>query len=219
MFDKVFELASKVPVWLSSRPNRLRLRGSRVEVMAFILCEYPELSILLGQSKYHKMWMPPQEGVKLAESFEEALYRCLGVECGLDLPESPKALARALHVRSIRYVGTLDLQEERHGERLVADDALGTALESIVLKRKAYWMATILVAARQDIAPRADGKELLDLKWFTLEEAHDVIQKTNHPEKGELLAKCLTACKRDLQAATRKLPISRATKCFWWGLR
>lgn len=204
MLDKFFELGSKVVFWLSSRPNRLRLRGTRVEVIAFIVCQHPELSILLGQSHYHKMWMPPQEGVRLGESFEGALYRCLEVECGLDLPETPKALARALHVRSIRRMGTLDLPQERHGERLVADDAVGTPLESVVLRRKAYWMATILVGTQHDIAHRANGKELIDLKWFTFQEAYDVIQRTNHPEKAELLVKCLNACKQDLRGAMRK---------------
>jgi ADP-ribose pyrophosphatase YjhB (NUDIX family) len=204
MFDELFELGSKVGLWLSSRANRLRLRGTRVEVMAFIVCECPERSILLGQSKYDKMWMPPQEGVRLAESFEEALYRCLEVECGLDLPETAKGVARALHVRSIRHMGVLDLPQDRHGERLVAHDALGTALESIVLKRKGYWMATVLVVAREDIAPRADGKELLDLKWFTFEEARDVILETNRPEKAEFLAKCLNVCEGDLKAGPHK---------------
>ena len=199
MFEKILEFGSKLASLLSSRPKRLRLRGARIEIMAFIVCENPELSILLGQSKYHKMWMPPQEGVKLSESFKDALYRCLEIECGLDLPETQKALDRMFHVRSIRYFGTLDLPQGRHGERLVADDALGTALESIVLKRKAYWMATILITTRRDIAPRANGKELLDLKWFTFEEARDMIKAKNRPEKANLLVKCLDACERDLR--------------------
>ena len=69
-------------VYLGSPVNRARLRGARIEVIASIWCRQPELQILLGQSSYHEMWMPPQEGVKLKETFEEALRRCLEVECG-----------------------------------------------------------------------------------------------------------------------------------------
>jgi hypothetical protein len=98
-------------------------------VIACLLCRKPEASILLGQSPYHDMWTPPQE------SFPQALRRCLEVECGLQLPEKEEDFARRFYLRSIRYVGTLELPKDRHGERPVADNALGTPLEHIVLRR------------------------------------------------------------------------------------
>ena len=88
MLDGLIDPGRRLLFWVSSKPNRLRVRGARIEVMAFLVTRNPEPSILLAQSVYHGMWMPPQEGVNLKESFAEALHRCLEVECGLDLPGS-----------------------------------------------------------------------------------------------------------------------------------
>jgi NADH pyrophosphatase NudC (nudix superfamily) len=71
-------------------------------------------------------------------------------------------------------------------------------LESVVLKKKAYWMATVLVRSRDSIAPEADGRELLDLQWFSFADALQAFDETNHPEKAALLSKALHACERDL---------------------
>src|SRR6059036_2640269 len=101
--------------WLSSRANRARIRGARVEVIACVLCRNPEPAILLGQSPYHGMWMPPQEGVNLRETFQQALHRCLKVECGIDMPISDKQNSRKFHLRSIRYIGQVPLPKGRHG--------------------------------------------------------------------------------------------------------
>lgn len=177
--------------------------------MAFLVTRNPEPSILLAQSVYHDMWMPPQEGVNLAESFPEALHRCLEVECGLDLPPDPKQLARHMYVRSYRFVGVVPLPAERQGERPVADDAPGTALEAVKLKCKAYWMATVLLRSQVDIVPRADGKEIVDLRWFSFEEAERQIRATNHPEKAELLLRALKLCRHDLLGGSS--PHKRAT--------
>ena len=142
--------------------------------------------------------MPPQEGVNLSENHEQALIRCLTVECRLDLPEDPKSFSRLMHVRSYRYMGSVDLPADRRGERPVADDAIGTAFESVKLKRKAYWMAIILLKAKDDISPQPDGKELIDLRWFTFSEAKKLITETNHPEKANLLLESLDFCLRDI---------------------
>ncbi len=166
--------------------------------MAFVIARNPELSIMLGQSAYHDIWMPPQEGVQLSETFESALHRCLEDECGLDIRSDPKILSRLIYVRSYRYMGIINLPLDRHGERLVADDAVGTLLESVKLKRKAYWMATILLSSQSNINPKPDGNELIKLKWFTFAEAEKVIQETNHEEKAVLLMKSLDACRRDV---------------------
>jgi ADP-ribose pyrophosphatase YjhB (NUDIX family) len=171
--------------------------------MAFVLCRNPEATILLGQSPYQNMWMPPQEGVNLHETFQQALLRCLEVECGLDLPTGDKDLARKFHLRSIRYMGEVPLPEERVGERPVADDALDTWLEPITLRRKAYWMATMLLANQSDISPRPDGKEVIDLKWFPLTDARRIIAETNHANKASLLLRSLDACEKDLRGAAR----------------
>lgn len=198
MFDALLDPGRRLLYWFSSKPNRLRVRGARIEVMAFLVTRSPEPSILLAQSVYHSMWMPPQEGVNLAESFTEALHRCLEVECGVELPSDSKQLARYMHVRSYRFVGIVPLPTERQGERPVADNAPGTALEPIKLKRKAYWMATILLRSKTDIAPSPDGKEIVDLRWFSFEEATEKIRSTNHLKKAELLLRALSLCLQDL---------------------
>ena len=191
--------------WLSSKQNRARIRGARVEVIACIVCRNPSPSILLGQSPYHMMWMPPQEGVTIKETLQQALRRCLQVECGIPVPVNPSHQSKKLHFRSLKFLGEVALPAERRGERPIADDAHGTWLESITLKRKAYWMATILVANRDDVAPKPDGRELLAFRWYSLPEARQVIRETNHAEKAKLLLRLLDACDRDLRGATRNV--------------
>lgn len=198
MLDKLLDPGRRLLFWFSSKPNRLRVSGARIEVMVFLVTRDPKPSILLAKSVYHDMWMPPQEGVKLNESFTEAMHRCLEVECGVDLPPDPKQLARHMHVRSCRFVGVLPLAPERHGERPVADNAPGTALEAVALRRKAYWMATVILRSRDDIAPVADGKEIIELDWFFLEDARRVVRQTNHPEKAGLLMQAIRMCSQDL---------------------
>ncbi len=184
-----------------SQVDALRRSGARIEVVALIVCRTPEPSVLLGQSPYHDMWMPPQEGVRIGEEFDDALFRCLEIECGLDLPKNRKEFDRAMHLRSIRYVDTLELQPERHGERPVAPDAAGTPLESITLTKKAYWAATIILANQNDIDPEADGREILDFKWYSFDEAEKIIQHTNHRKKAQLLINTLSSCRKDLHGA------------------
>jgi len=59
-------------------------------------------------------------------------------------------------------------------------------------------MATVLLRDQTDIKPVPDGKELVDLRWFTFADAEEAFRKTNHPEKSELLLKSMGDCRRDL---------------------
>lgn len=204
MFDKIFEFGKSITCWVSSQPNRYRMRGARIEVIALVLSRTPEPCVLLGQSPYHEMWMPPQEGVLFKESFMSALTRCLSSECGLHMSEENQTIKPPFYLRSIRFVGLLPLPYERRGERPVADDIAGTPLEKVTLKSKAYWLATILINNSNSITPKADGIELINIKWFTLKEANRLINETNHPKKAALLTKCLNGCQRDLFGAKVK---------------
>lgn len=201
MISKLLEIGKSVGLWLSNKPNRLRMRGSRIEIIALILTRLPNPSVLLGQSPYHKMWMPPQEGVNQNESFISALRRCLRDECGLPITEGEETLGPAFYLRSIRFTRVIPLPPGRQGERLVADNVAGTPLESVILRSKAYWLATILVKHREAIVPKADGSELLAIKWFDLEEAEREIKETNHSDKADLLLKCFQDCRKDLFGA------------------
>jgi len=138
----------------------------------------------------------------LSEGFEDAIYRCLRIECGLDLPEDPIDFERLFYLRSTKFLGELDLPAKRWKERNVADDVAGTPLESVQLKRKAYWKSTLILGNQNDIEPKAYGKELIDFRWFTFEEASRVIRETNHPNKAELLVRGLEDAQRDLRGAS-----------------
>ena len=206
--DAFVEMFQKLGMWFGSRPNRLRLKGARIEVIALIIAKKPEPSILLGQSHYH-VWMPPQEGVRIRETMADALHRCLREECGVDVPEDEAARRRMFYTRSFRYIDMLDLAEDRVETRPVADDAVGTPLENVPLRRKAYWLATILVRDRGDLAVKPDGTEMEKLQWFTPNAARNIVEKMNHPPKAQLLAKCIDLAMRDFKGSTNA-PAKRA---------
>jgi hypothetical protein len=201
--NALVDLGHKIGLWFGSQANRLRLKGARVEVIAMLISRNPTPAILLGQSPYYDMWMPPQEGVLLHETFPDALHRCLRDECGVAVPDDETNRRRMFYTRSFRYVGTLDLPTERFGERPVADDAIGTPLEKVKLKRKAYWLATVLVRTPSDLQVQADGIELLKLEWFAPSDARRLIEETNHPPKAALLLSCIDAALKDVQGATK----------------
>ena len=107
-------------LWLTSRTNRQRLGGARVEAVVVLMRKTPQTSVLLVRSVYDKCWMFPQEGVLLKEQLLAAADRGLGEECGLNIIDSNGKLKPKLHVRDVRYVGSLELPKERWGERAVA---------------------------------------------------------------------------------------------------
>ena len=187
MIERLFAPFLKVVVWLSSPMNRARVRGARVEVIAYLFSYKPEPMILLGKSRIGEAWMPPQEGVHMRESLQEAWLRCLRAECGMELPDDEAQRERQIHLRTIFKLGTLDLPQERWGERLVADDCAGTVLESVQLRRKAYWAALSLVTSSSAISVQFEGNELVELVWLPLDEARARIEENNRPQKAELI--------------------------------
>lgn len=181
-----------------SKPSLLRLKGYRTEVIVFLLRKYKgEFQVLLGMSTYDN-WMPPQEGVNLNESFEDAAYRCLSTECSIDMEKLVKR--NSIYIRSIRYLDTLELIDGRKGERPVVDSANNNLYGFIKLKGKAYWIASTILAEGDnnaaDVAP--NGLELTEIKWFNCDEALIAIQKTNRKEKASMLAKGLSMIIEDL---------------------
>ena len=66
-------------------------------------------------------------------------------------------------------------------------------------------MATLILANQADINPQPDGKELISLKWFSLTEARNAVNQTNHQEKAILLLKSLDACEKDLIGTTLEI--------------
>lgn len=202
MIKNLVGKAQTALTWLSSPANRLRLRGARIEVIAFVIARQPVSSVLLVESAWDGAWMPPQEGVRLKESFEEAFYRCVQDECGIKVPTDPSERARLFYVRSIQYLNVLDLPRERWGERLVADDAVDTPLSHITLRKKAYWAAIAITTNTSDFLPKPDGREILNVQWLDFERAREIILATNREEKATLLLKGTELCQRHLKGTS-----------------
>jgi hypothetical protein len=144
------------------------LAGSRVEVVLFLIDR--RARFLLGRTRYGN-WIPPQEGVLLKETFESALERLLGEECGIDWTAAGSAQPR-LFLRELTYLGHQDLGVRR-GERPIADDAVGTLYAHLVLRRKVYWGAILQDTGVSALSLRPDGEEILELDWF---EGHRLAQ-------------------------------------------
>ena len=189
-------------MWLTSKANRLRIQGARVELIAFIVTRSPTPAVLLVESVYGKTWMPPQEGVYLSESFTDAFYRCVHDECGIKLPSEVNERRKLFHMRHIEYLDVLELPRDRWGERHVADDAVDTPLSNIKLKKKAYWAAIAIVRETSDITPIADGREVDNVSWFALDKARELIQTTNRAEKAALILKGLDLCQKHLRVSS-----------------
>lgn len=203
MIQYLLEKGQMALLWFSNPANRSRLKGARVEVVAFLIAREPNSSVVLAESAYDSAWMPPQEGVRLKESFEEAFYRCVQDECCINVPPDPRERGRLFYFRHIEYLGILDLPRERWGERLVADDAADTPLSQIQLRKKAYWAAIAILKATSDMIPKPDGKEIVNVGWFEFHRAREVIQKTNRAEKSRIILKGLDICQKHLRGVSR----------------
>ncbi|OLE54512.1 MAG: hypothetical protein AUG51_07960 [Acidobacteria bacterium 13_1_20CM_3_53_8] len=201
MINYIFDKGHIILMWLTSKANRLRIRGARIEVIAFVLARSPVPSVLLVESAYAKTWMPPQEGVYLSEAFQEAFYRCIHDECGVNIPSDLSERRKLFYLRHVEYLDMLKLPRERWGERLVADDAADTPLSSIKLRRKAYWAAVAMVKDTSDIVLKPDGREIVNIGWFTFDKACELIQSTNRNEKAAILLKGLQLCRKHLKGA------------------
>ena len=59
-------------------------------------------------------------------------------------------------------------------------------------------MATVLIGSQADISPVADGRELLELRWFTFPDAKEIIRTSNDKEKADLLISSLEVCLADI---------------------
>jgi hypothetical protein len=72
MFGEIFGVVQRTVHWLSSRSNRLRICGARIEVIAAVVTRKPTPSILLARVGVGggSIWILPQEGVGLQETFE-----------------------------------------------------------------------------------------------------------------------------------------------------
>jgi hypothetical protein len=177
-------------LWLSSRPNRKRLGGARVEIIGMVMCAQPAPQILMVKSVYDNCWMPPQEGVNLREPLVDALARGLSEECNFSINESDGTLKSDYYLRDVEYVDTLWLPPERWGERAVAGNVVDTPFSHIVLRKKAYWVAYLIVGDVRVVRTRPNLREVVDVVWMSADEAATAMQ-ANRDDKAALLARCL----------------------------
>jgi ADP-ribose pyrophosphatase YjhB (NUDIX family) len=195
-------------LWLSGRANRKRLGGARVEIIGMVMCARTTPSVLIARSVYDDCWMPPQEGVNIGESFFGALARGLSEECDVSIMHRDGQLKSDFYLRDIEYVDTLWLPPERWGERAVAGNVGDTLFSHVVLRKKAYWAAYLVVDDMRVVRGRANLREVADVAWMTVDEAYTKIQG-NRDEKALLLVRCLQKGMQHLvgaRAANERFP-------------
>jgi putative (di)nucleoside polyphosphate hydrolase len=184
-------------LWLSSPLNRQRLRGARAQVCVFAIAHHPEPSILMVRSMFGDDWMPPQEGIMLEESVEEAAWRCLDEEVEICV-DDPSRRRNVATLRNTHFLGRLALPEERHGERPIADDIGDGPLGVIPMKAKAYWAAILVFRSQYDVSAAANRREVDAVEWCSFEEARHRIDGTVRKEKAAVLHEGLDHAERSL---------------------
>jgi GAF domain-containing protein len=185
-------------LWLSSPINRQRLRGARAQVCVFAIAHHPEPSILMVNSMFgDKNWMPPQEGIMLEESVEEAAWRCLDEEVEICV-DDPSRRRNVATLRNTHFLGRLALPEDRHGERPIADDIGEGPLSVIPMKAKAYWAAILVFRSQYDVSAAANRREVDAVEWCSFEDARHRIDGTVRKEKAVLLHEGLDHAERSL---------------------
>lgn len=194
-WERALDEAKRPLSWVINPVKRARLLGARVQVCAFLITQTPKSSILLVKSVYGD-WMPPQEGVGTKESLQEAFWRCLSEELGIEVEGLNKS--QSVYVRSCAKLGTLKLPLDRHGERPVVDNAPGTFLEHIRVKKKKYWYVLAVVRSQDVIVPKPNETEVSEVAWCSINEAHRLIEGSARWEKSQLLHTGLNTARREL---------------------
>ena len=170
------ELARLLVSWVVDRPSRLILRGYRPEVICLIRGTADPNQYLLIRSQAHQdHWAPPQEGMKINESTESTVHRCLLHELGI-------GEARIQHRRSV-WLGARKLPKKRWDER-----ELKYSLRGLVGKErmigKGYYAALVIADSNAPIDP--NPAEVYDYIWADADEFHTLIT-TNPQDKKDLL--------------------------------
>jgi len=133
----------------------------------------------------------------LTESIEDAAWRCLDEEVGLQV-DDPGRRRQIATLRDTRFLATLALPPDRRGERPVADDVGDGPLSLVELRAKAYWLTTLLFRSQSDVSAVANGREVDAVEWCTLAQARQRIVESARPEKAEVLEAALEHAERTL---------------------
>jgi len=171
-----FNLSSLIVKWVIDRPARLILRGYRPEVICLIRSIADPDKYLLIRSQAHKShWAPPQEGMKLNESIESAVQRCLGDELGIG--------EARIQYRKCAWIGLRKLPEGRWDERELKYSLRGLVSKARMIG-KGYYAALVITDSNTPI--EYNPAEVYDWAWVNADEYHTLIL-TNPTDKQEIL--------------------------------
>jgi ADP-ribose pyrophosphatase YjhB (NUDIX family) len=164
--------------WVVDRSSRLVLQGYRPEVICLIRGTDVVGKYLLVSSRAHQVgWAPPQEGLELNESIEDAVKRCLLNELGLE--ES------SIQFRKSAWIGKRILHHDRWGERDLRYSLRGLIGQEQMIG-KGYFAALVIVDSNATIT--ANPAEISDWAWFEPQQYAEQVA-TTPPDKAEILRK------------------------------
>jgi hypothetical protein len=162
--------------WIYRREARLILMGYRPEVVCFVQdIADSDRFLLIRPPVKPLLWVPPQEGIKLDESIETAVERCLQVELGLCTSQ--------FQFRRSVWIGTRRLPSARWGERDL-HYSLRSWIGKPAMVGKGYFGALVLADA--SIPLRPNPVEVLEYGWLDVATFWLRIS-TNCPNKYALL--------------------------------
>ncbi|HET6447085.1 MAG TPA: NUDIX domain-containing protein [candidate division Zixibacteria bacterium] len=131
---------------------------------------------LLVRSQAHRdHWAPPQEGMKIHESTESTVQRCLLHELGI-------GAASSQHRRSV-WLGTRKLPRRRWDERELKYSLRGLVGKTSMIG-KGYYAALVIIDSGVFVDP--NPAEVYDWIWADAAEFYTLIA-TNPPDKKKIL--------------------------------
>ena len=150
------------------RVLRQRLIGMRPVVMCLIQSTEGDRYLFIRPSQSPDAWMPPQEGIEVADSIETAAMRCLRAELGVE--------ENKIHYRRSTWLGARVIPEQQ-GERDIEHSLLP-------MRGKAYWAALIKMPEANEI--EMNPAEIAGFEWLSLQQVNERLD-TNHDRKQHLI--------------------------------
>jgi len=171
MISDIIELFKFGKSYLANKVARKRFMGFRPVVSCLLR------SNLKGEYKFlmvrpfndPDIWILPQEGIELGESFEAAVVRCLNDE----LTIAPTNF----HYRRSFYAGSRVFEKSRHGER---------DLDGSFFKMKGKCYIGSLVNMQENVDITLNINEVIEYEWVNIEILHDRVNQLESSKKNVL---------------------------------
>jgi putative (di)nucleoside polyphosphate hydrolase len=174
MIDYTFiKLAAK---FAFDRGVRARLFGYRPVAMCIVQAAGGgNRYLLVVPEMNHSIWAPPQEGIRVNESIEDAAHRCLKVELGIEEGQ--------VQFRRSCWLCSRVLPKGRWGERDL-EYSLAKMKYGYAMIGKAYFGALVAVAG--DVKIRVNPAEVHDYAWVDPDEYLRRVA-SNVPDKTSII--------------------------------